>query len=307
MRGRPMLIAALTVEIFARVLERCGVRLRGARLHHARMGRRRARARVGGRRVSGESRPPQRARAHRHQERRRPLAPGARRPRALPARRDAEREHRRRSAGLGARAPARAHRAHGASWSSSPTARRWTKRRSPPTATSTSRAICSQVVDDIETRSPVQLAAIGIGHDVSLFYRNATTIARIDHLGPALSDEADVAAGRRGRSEAAPCAGLRIDESALAREGTGVPSFSQENSPTLHAPALLIHPHSVDMSLVCPGRVHGFHFISMPVRGPSRPRKKHSLDSFAPLPHFAPARQSWARTKHSLPTRHSTH
>jgi len=44
-----------------------------------------------------------------------------------------------------------------------------------------------QVVTDIETRSPVQLAAIGIGHDVSLFYRNATTIARIDHLGPALS------------------------------------------------------------------------------------------------------------------------
>ena len=44
-----------------------------------------------------------------------------------------------------------------------------------------------QVVDGIETHSPVQLAAIGIGHDVSTFYRNATTIARIDHLGPALS------------------------------------------------------------------------------------------------------------------------
>ena len=43
-----------------------------------------------------------------------------------------------------------------------------------------------QVVTDIETRSPVRLAAIGIGHDVSLFYRNATTIARIEQLGPAL-------------------------------------------------------------------------------------------------------------------------
>jgi cobaltochelatase CobT len=43
------------------------------------------------------------------------------------------------------------------------------------------------VVDEIEARSPVQLAAIGIGHDVSTFYRNATTIARVDHLGPALS------------------------------------------------------------------------------------------------------------------------
>jgi cobaltochelatase CobT len=44
-----------------------------------------------------------------------------------------------------------------------------------------------EVIDDIETRSPVQLAAIGIGHDVSRFYRNATRIARIDDLGPALS------------------------------------------------------------------------------------------------------------------------
>jgi cobaltochelatase CobT len=44
-----------------------------------------------------------------------------------------------------------------------------------------------RVVEDIETHSSVQLAAIGIGHDVSTFYRNATTIARIDHLGPALS------------------------------------------------------------------------------------------------------------------------
>ena len=43
------------------------------------------------------------------------------------------------------------------------------------------------VIEDLETRSPVQLAAIGIGHDVSRFYRNATRIARIDDLGPALS------------------------------------------------------------------------------------------------------------------------
>ena len=43
------------------------------------------------------------------------------------------------------------------------------------------------VVNDIETRSPVQLAAIGIGHNVSPFYANATTIADIEQLGPALS------------------------------------------------------------------------------------------------------------------------
>ena len=43
------------------------------------------------------------------------------------------------------------------------------------------------VVEDIERRSPVKLAAIGIGHNVSRFYSNAMTIARIEHLGPALS------------------------------------------------------------------------------------------------------------------------
>ena len=45
------------------------------------------------------------------------------------------------------------------------------------------------VVEDIERRSRVQLAAIGIGHDVSLIYRNATTIASIEQLGPALSQK----------------------------------------------------------------------------------------------------------------------
>lgn len=45
----------------------------------------------------------------------------------------------------------------------------------------------ADVVHEIETRSSVKLAAIGIGHDVSRFYRNAMTIARIEHLGPALT------------------------------------------------------------------------------------------------------------------------
>ncbi len=43
------------------------------------------------------------------------------------------------------------------------------------------------VVDQIEARSDIQLAAIGIGHDVSRVYRNATKIAKIEQLGPALT------------------------------------------------------------------------------------------------------------------------
>lgn len=45
----------------------------------------------------------------------------------------------------------------------------------------------ASVVHYIESRSPVTLAAIGIGHDVSQFYRNATRISSIDELGPALT------------------------------------------------------------------------------------------------------------------------
>jgi cobaltochelatase CobT len=45
------------------------------------------------------------------------------------------------------------------------------------------------VVDGIEARSDVQLAAIGIGHDVSRVYRNATKIAKVEQLGPALTDK----------------------------------------------------------------------------------------------------------------------
>ena len=44
-----------------------------------------------------------------------------------------------------------------------------------------------RVVRTIEQQSPIQLAAIGIGHDVSRVYANATKIAKIDQLGPALT------------------------------------------------------------------------------------------------------------------------
>jgi cobaltochelatase CobT len=68
------------------------------------------------------------------------------------------------------------------------------------------------IVTGIETRSPVQLAAIGIGHDVSLFYGNATTIARIDHLGPALSAKLTTLLGERNRER-------RTKNSSLRRPG----------------------------------------------------------------------------------------
>ena len=39
------------------------------------------------------------------------------------------------------------------------------------------------VIDYIETRSPVELLAIGIGHDVTRYYRRAVTIVDVEQLG----------------------------------------------------------------------------------------------------------------------------
>jgi cobaltochelatase CobT len=46
-----------------------------------------------------------------------------------------------------------------------------------------------QVIQSIETRSPVELVAIGIGHDVTRYYRHAITIQDVDQLGGTVMHE----------------------------------------------------------------------------------------------------------------------
>jgi cobaltochelatase CobT len=61
------------------------------------------------------------------------------------------------------------------------------------------------IIEDIETRSPVELIAIGIGHDVTRYYRRAVTIVDAEELGGVMteklaelfSDNAPVAPQRR--------------------------------------------------------------------------------------------------------------
>jgi cobaltochelatase CobT len=45
------------------------------------------------------------------------------------------------------------------------------------------------VIDDIEMRSPVELIAIGIGHDVTRYYRRAVTIVDAEELGGAMTEK----------------------------------------------------------------------------------------------------------------------
>jgi cobaltochelatase CobT len=186
MRGRPMQIAALTVEIFARVLERCGVKCEVLGFTTREWdggGPGRAWA------ASGHPENPGRLNALEHI-----VIKGAdvpwRRARAglgLFMRDDMLKEN------IDGEALAWAHRRLVARGE----ARRILVVVSDGTPMDEATLAANgyeyldrhlqAVIGDIESRSPVRLAAIGIGHDVSRFYTNATRIARIDDLGPALT------------------------------------------------------------------------------------------------------------------------
>lgn len=67
-----------------------------------------------------------------------------------------------------------------------------------------------QVIGDIESRSPVQLIAVGIGHDVTRYYRRAVTIIDAEELAGAMTEklvelfeEDDQTPRRSGRQNAA--------------------------------------------------------------------------------------------------------
>jgi cobaltochelatase CobT len=186
MRGRPMLIAALTVEIFARVLERCGVRCEVLGFTTREWD-------------GGE--PAREWAAHGY-----PESPGRLNALEHIVIKSADTPWRRARASLGLFLHDEMLKENidgeALAWAHGRLLSRGEQRRilvvvsdGTPMDEATLAANgheyleshLQRVVAGIEDRSPVQLAAIGIGHDVSLFYRNATTIARIEHLGPALS------------------------------------------------------------------------------------------------------------------------
>ena len=46
-----------------------------------------------------------------------------------------------------------------------------------------------KVISEIETKSPVELIAIGIGHDVTRYYRRAVTIVDVEQLGGVITEQ----------------------------------------------------------------------------------------------------------------------
>ncbi|KAA2237099.1 cobaltochelatase subunit CobT [Salinarimonas soli] len=61
------------------------------------------------------------------------------------------------------------------------------------------------VIEEIETRSPVELIAIGIGHDVTRYYRRAVTIVDAEELGGVMTEKlAELFEENAGAASAAP-------------------------------------------------------------------------------------------------------
>jgi cobaltochelatase CobT len=60
------------------------------------------------------------------------------------------------------------------------------------------------VIEEIETRSPVELIAIGIGHDVTRYYRRAVTIVDAEELGGAMTEKLAELFEEHAAEEAAP-------------------------------------------------------------------------------------------------------
>ncbi|WP_105431179.1 cobaltochelatase subunit CobT [Neorhizobium sp. T6_25] len=57
------------------------------------------------------------------------------------------------------------------------------------------------VIEQIETRSPVELLAIGIGHDVTRYYRKAVTIVDADELAGAMTEQLAELFAENGRQQ----------------------------------------------------------------------------------------------------------
>jgi cobaltochelatase CobT len=74
-----------------------------------------------------------------------------------------------------------------------------------------------EVIDFIERKSPVELTAIGIGHDVTRYYRRAVTIVDAEQLGGTMlerladlfDEESLIPANKRQGQQRAAGAGRR--------------------------------------------------------------------------------------------------
>jgi len=88
-----------------------------------------------------------------------------------------------------------------------------------------------QVIDEIENRSPVELIAIGIGHDVTRYYKRAVTIVDAEQLGGAMTEQLASLFDERAINPGAmaiPPLTERTTRGAVTGAPTGAPSYGKK-------------------------------------------------------------------------------
>ena len=85
-----------------------------------------------------------------------------------------------------------------------------------------------QVIDEIENRSPIELIAIGIGHDVTRYYKRAVTIVDAEQLGGAMTEQLASLFDENGpnpQAMAIPPLTERTVRGAVSGSASGAPSY----------------------------------------------------------------------------------
>ena len=85
-----------------------------------------------------------------------------------------------------------------------------------------------QVIDEIENRSPIELIAIGIGHDVTRYYKRAVTIVDAEQLGGAMTEQLASLFDENGpnpQAMAIPPLTERTVRGAVSGATSGAPSY----------------------------------------------------------------------------------
>jgi cobaltochelatase CobT len=81
-----------------------------------------------------------------------------------------------------------------------------------------------QVIEEIETRSPVELIAIGIGHDVTRYYKRAVTIVDAEQLGGAMTEQL---ASLFDENAIPPLTERTVRPGAVSGASSGAPSYGK--------------------------------------------------------------------------------
>jgi len=88
-----------------------------------------------------------------------------------------------------------------------------------------------QVIDEVENRSPVELIAIGIGHDVTRYYKRAVTIVDAEQLGGAMTEQLASLFDEHPVNPAVmsiPPLTDRTTRGAVSGAGAGAPSYGKK-------------------------------------------------------------------------------